>query len=173
MNFINIEIKARCDNPAKIRNLLKSFNANYIGLDHQIDTYFNVAEGRLKLREGNIENNLIHYYRANTAGPKLAEVILYRSDPKSNLKEILIQSLGILTIVDKQREIYFIDNVKFHIDQVKHLGGFFEIEAINSEGNISKTQLSKQCNNYLKVLEIHESSLISVSYSDLLLEREK
>ena len=34
-------------------------NPKFIGEDNQEDTYFNVAKGRLKLREGNIENSLI------------------------------------------------------------------------------------------------------------------
>ena len=33
--------------------------------------------------------------------------------------------------MDKKREIYFIHNVKFHIDNVKNLGTFIEIEAID------------------------------------------
>ena len=57
----NVEIKARCAQPDQIHQILKAQNARFVGIDHQIDTYFNVAEGRLKLREGNIENQLIFY----------------------------------------------------------------------------------------------------------------
>ena len=58
MEKINIEIKARCKDLSRIRKILESRNARYIGKDHQIDTYFKVAQGRLKLREGKIENYL-------------------------------------------------------------------------------------------------------------------
>lgn len=60
-----IEIKARCLDQDKVRNILIGENADFKGKDHQIDTYFNVHNGRLKLREGTIENNLIHYERPN------------------------------------------------------------------------------------------------------------
>ena len=50
MAHIDVEIKARCDNHEKIREILKSKSANFKGTDHQIDTYFNVPNGRLKLR---------------------------------------------------------------------------------------------------------------------------
>mgnify|MGYP003553641289 CR=1 FL=1 len=70
MSFLNVEIKARCSNTSFIRNYLVSKNANLKGVDKQTDTYFNVQHGRLKLREGNIENNLIFYNRDNKAGPK-------------------------------------------------------------------------------------------------------
>jgi hypothetical protein len=63
MSHINIEIKARCNNPDKIRTILKSKAAKFKGIDHQIDTYFKVNSGRLKLREGNIENFLIFFQK--------------------------------------------------------------------------------------------------------------
>ena len=63
MAHVNIEIKAKSDNQTMIREILTSKNADFKGIDHQIDTYFNVNFGRLKLREGNIENHLIHYQR--------------------------------------------------------------------------------------------------------------
>ncbi|HFD33211.1 MAG TPA: CYTH domain-containing protein, partial [Gammaproteobacteria bacterium] len=53
----------------------------------------------------------------------------------------LTAALGIFKIVDKQRRIYFIGNVKFHIDEVKGLGSFVEIEAIDEDGNIGLEKL--------------------------------
>ena len=171
MKHLNIEIKAKCSDHEKIRSILKSRNADFKGTDHQIDTYFKVNNGRLKLREGNIENFLVFYERENREGPKQSNVILFKSDPNSSLKEILLTSLGILVVVDKQREIYFIENVKFHIDTVKNLGTFMEIEAIDSDGAFGKEKLLEQCENYLKLFGIPKDDLISVSYSDLLLAK--
>ncbi len=171
MAHINIEIKAKSENQDKIREILKSRNADFKGIDHQIDTYFKVNNGRLKMREWNIENNLIYYKRENKPGPKQSDIILFDSDPKSSLKDILINSLGILVIVDKKREIYFIDNIKFHIDIVENLGTFVEIEAIDSKGNIWKDKLLEQAQFFLDLFKISEKDLISVSYSDLLLSK--
>ena len=171
MKHLNIEIKAKCSDHEKIRSILKSRNADFKGTDHQIDTYFKVNNGRLKLREGNIENFLVFYERENREGPKQSNVILFKSDPNSSLKEILLTSLGALVVVDKQREIYFIENVKFHIDTVKNLGTFIEIEAIDSDGAFGKEKLLEQCENYLKLFGIPKDDLISVSYSDLLLAK--
>jgi len=170
--MINIvEIKARCSDQNKIRNILANHQAESKGTDHQIDTYFRVTKGRLKLREGSIENNLIHYHRENKEGPKLSNVTLFRSEPDSSLKEILTNSIGILVVVDKQREIYFIDNVKFHIDIVKELGTFIEIEAIDETGIRGNDELLKQCQHYLELFEVPKHDLVSVSYSDLLMQK--
>lgn len=170
MGHINIEIKAKCDDQKKVRDILKSHNADFKGVDHQIDTYFKVNSGRLKLREGNIENNLIFYEREDKEGPKQSNVILYNSEPGLNLKELLTKSLGILAVVDKQREIYFIDNVKFHLDNVKNLGTFMEIEAIDTTGNIGRDKLLEQCKKYLQLFKTKDSYLLISSYSDQVLK---
>jgi predicted adenylyl cyclase CyaB len=171
MTQLNIEIKAKSNNQNFVREVLKSLNAKFIGVDNQLDTYFKVSSGRLKLREGNIENSLVHYDREDKEGPKQSNVSFYKSSDKSSLKEILTRSLGILVVVDKSREIYFIDNVKFHIDSVKDLGSFVEIEAIDPDRTIGKEKLFEQCNYYLDFFKIRKEDLISNSYSDLLLEK--
>ncbi len=168
---LNVEIKARCDNPEKIRSILKEHNARFIGIDNQVDTYFSVPQGRLKLRQGNIENNLIFYNRANTSEPKSSEVILYSSQHPALLKRILSAALGVKVEVKKQREIYFIENVKFHIDIVEGLGSFVEIEAQDADGSHSEQELWEQCNYYMHLFGIESKQLISVSYSDMLLRK--
>ena len=168
-----IEIKAKCSDQNRIRDILKEKNARFVGLDHQIDTYFKVPNGRLKLRKGNIEHTLIHYHRPNQKGPKLSKVLLYKPNPDENLKQVLTAANGVLVEVDKKREIYFIDNVKFHLDHVKDLGTFVEIEAIDREETMGLEIIQKQCDQYIALFEIKEEDLIQVSYSDMLLEKEE
>ena len=136
-----------------------------------MDTYFDVPKGRMKLREGNIENHLIHYFRGDQAEPKLSDVTLFKPDEDGTLKKILLESLNVKVIVDKVREIYFIDNVKFHIDIVKDLGSFMEIEAIDEDGKRDEKSLQEQCTEFMSILCINSEDLITCSYSDLLLER--
>jgi len=173
MGHLNVEIKARCEDQDAVRKVLRSKHADFKGIDHQVDTYFKVTNGRLKLREGNIENHLIFYEREDKEGPKQSKVVLLKNDPGSSLKEILMKSLGAFVVVDKQREIYFIDNVKFHIDTVKDLGAFIEIEAIDKDGLIGKDKLQEQCSYYMDLFGVKPSNLISVSYSDLLTAAER
>ena len=168
MNALNVEIKAHCSRPERIRELLKQKNASFIGTDHQIDTYFQTAKGRLKLRQGNIENALIYYERDDKQGPKSSQVKLYKPRDNESLHHLLSHALDVQIVVDKQREIYFIDNVKFHIDRVKGLGNFVEIEAIDEDGSHSMDQLQAQCDHYISLFEIREQDLLANSYSDLL-----
>ena len=168
---INFEFKAKANNIQELEDLLLQHNPRFIGTDHQIDTYFNIANGRLKLREGNIENVLIRYERIDIAGAKQSNVLLYEHPPSAELKQILSSTLGVKVIVDKKRRIYFIENVKFHFDQVKELGSFVEVEAIDKEENLGIEKLINQCNVYAHLFGITKHQFIAGSYSDLLLAK--
>jgi adenylate cyclase, class 2 len=165
---INIELKARCSDPDHIRKVLQGYNARHIGTDFQEDVYFNVQHGRLKLRTGNIENNLIYYQRPDTASVKQSDFQLVEVSDHEGLKQVLSKSLGVFKVIRKKREIYFIDNVKFHIDEVQGLGSFVEIEAGNLTADKTVEELQVQCNFYKEKLGIQEKDLIDQSYSDLL-----
>ncbi len=166
------EIKAPCDDHEKIESILLSRNAEFKGEDHQIDHYFKINQGRLKLREGLIENTLISYHRPNDTGVKVSDVKYLRlqKDQVASMLEVLRHVHEPLVVVDKKRKIFFIDNVKFHLDTVNGLGSFVEIEAIGEEEE-KLTFLHSQCTEYLNVFGIEVSSCIPESYSDLLMKQ--
>ncbi len=78
MKIKNFESKVKVDRIEKYESILLKLNRTFKGFDHQIDTYFNANKGRLKLREGNIENSLINYDRQNISGSKLSVILLYQ-----------------------------------------------------------------------------------------------
>lgn len=171
MEILNIEFKVKCSNPGEAERLLLQQDPVYVGEDLQVDTYFEVPTGRLKLREGNIENALIYYERSNIAGSKSSAVSLYTHLPGSTLKELLSKALGIKVVVEKLRRIYFIENVKFHFDSVKNLGTFMEVEAIDKDGSVGPEKLQKQCDHFASMFKISREDFLAVSYSDMLLEQ--
>ena len=171
MKHLNIEIKAKCKHPDQIHEILRKKGADFLGVDHQVDTYYNAPNGRLKMREGLIENALIHYLRPNQSGPKKSEVLLYQFKADQGLKQVLEAANGILTVVDKKRAIYFIENVKFHVVEVEGLGSFVEIEAIDKDGSVGEEKLNKQCQEFLHLLDIKKEDLIDHSYSDMLIKK--
>jgi adenylate cyclase, class 2 len=166
---INFEFKAKANNIDDAEQRLKQLSPEFRGEDHQVDTYFNVKNGRLKLREGNIEHALIWYERPDTASAKQSTVLLYQHAPDNTLKEILIKTAGIKVVVDKKRRIYFIDNVKFHFDRVAGLGTFIEVEAIDKNGDIGIEKLQAQCAVYANLFDLQPDSYIANSYSDMIL----
>lgn len=168
--MIDVEIKAKCEDHARIRNILKKKGALFGGEDHQIDVYFKSPTGRLKIRKSTIESVLVYYIRDNIKGIKPSEYYLYKAPEPEKLEELLKIALGELITVEKKREVYFIDNVKFNIDDVKGLGKFVEIEAITTNPN-EIDHMDEIVRSYVKLFDIEEIDIQSHSYSDLLLEK--
>jgi len=133
-----------------------------------MDTYFKIPSGRLKLREGNIENSLIYYDRENKKDAKKSDVTLYKSTEIASLKAVLVAALPILIVVEKKREIYFIDHIKFHIDTLTSLGSFLEIEVIDANDAMDISEMRQQCERYMKLLDIQKEDLMEHSYSEML-----
>lgn len=171
MGRLNVEIKARCDRPEHVRAVLGRLGADFRGVDGQVDTYFCCPRGRLKLRQGDIENALIHYDRADEAGPKSSHVLCYRPADRAEsdaMKAILAAALGVRAVVAKRREIYLVANVKFHVDRVESLGRFVEIEALQAEdGRPDRDALTAQCRRYMALLSIGPGDLVEGSYGDM------
>jgi adenylate cyclase class 2 len=169
-SHLNVEIKARCQDAQGLLRQLEAFGAVQQGVDDQRDTYFPASVGRLKLREGGIENSLIHYVRPDQEGPKDSWVTLHEVAPDRalGLRQVLATALGVSVVVEKRRHILWIDNVKFHVDSVAGLGSFVEIEAIDLTGEIGRQALLDQCERYRGLLGIEQADLEPRSYSDLL-----
>jgi len=170
MDFYNVEIKARSKGIFRIRELLLQRNARFVGTDFQRDTYFKVKKGKLKLREGEIENYVIYYERDEIRGLKKSDVSLIKLDSQSELSNVMKKAFDVLAIVKKRREIYFIDNVKFHLDSIDGLGEFVEIEAKDEQMNLGITLLENQCKFYMELFKIEFKDLINKSYLDLINE---
>jgi adenylate cyclase class 2 len=150
MSIQIIEFKAAIPDIAAAEIKLQTLSPFFKGEDHQVDTYFNTTRGRLKLREGDIESALIWYDRPNDAGNKLSNVLLYKPNPGTDLKNILTQSNGI---------------------KVKGLGQFIEVEAIDEDGSLGVDHIKAQCEHYARFFEIEQQQYISHSYSDLIIEK--
>jgi len=164
-----VELKAKIDNIDKVREKILKLNAKFIGKFHQIDTYFNVPKGRLKLREveGKPYAQLIYYERENIATPKKSEVFILEISNPEEFKEKTEKILGVKSVVDKVREVYVYRETKIHLDSVKRLGFFIEFEKETLESEIEETRSFLE--KLMKKLEIRWENLIKSSYGELIL----
>jgi predicted adenylyl cyclase CyaB len=165
----NIEIKAICHDLGKARSIADHLKTAYLGHLHQVDTYYETKKGRLKLREINNEKaQLIPYYKDYSFGPMKSNYSLLPVEKIKETKEILNEILGTITIVDKKREVFFIDNIRIHLDQVKDLGSFIEFEAVYDEETESKKFQEKKVSQLISKFNIAEKDLLDKSYIDYL-----
>ncbi len=169
MKHVNFEFKARLKDERHIRATLKRLRARFLGTDRQTDTYFRVPQGRLKVREGRLENALIFYQRANESRARRATIDMMLLPRRNSVRAILKSALSVLAVVDKRREIYFVGNVKIHLDRVRGLGRFVEVEAITRHGDLKK--IRAQARKFQKLFHITAADIVPQSYSDLILEK--
>jgi adenylate cyclase, class 2 len=165
--YADFSIKARCSVPEKIESKLDELNARFVGEDHQTDTYYHVPIGKLKMRRGNIENFLTHYLREPDGEKLKTRVFLYEQNPPESLLNQYIRSREIGKVV-KRRKIYWIGNVKFHVDRFDHDRSFVEIEAIDVDGSLGDDTIRQQAENYIALLSIRDEDIIRESYIDML-----
>jgi len=167
----NIEIKARLRDP----DVAEAIAVRLCGPEphlnvRQVDTYFRVPAGRLKMREvtGSTERaEMVFYLRPDQTGPKHSEYEVVRIPNATELKRLLTVALGILTVVDKRRIVYLYENVRIHLDRVKGLGTFLEFEAVMPDG-VPDKEGEAQVLHLMSEFHIAETDLLEASYSDML-----
>jgi predicted adenylyl cyclase CyaB len=166
-----IELKATLRSLTTARDKINAMGARKQGTYRQVDMYFNVHTGRLKLREVEREptSMLIYYDREDIPDLKESDIIILETDDPESLKAILRRSLGIMVIVTKQREIYHHEGTQIHLDRVDDLGTFIEFERPITDLPEDRKNLEE----LMEKLTIEPGDLITGSYSDLKTNREQ
>lgn len=166
----NIEIKARFPSAAAFDGavvIAKKLSGDEQGeILVQRDVFFNSTTGRLKLRyeEGRVAR-LIQYSRPDTTTAKLSEFKLLTVQEPELLEVMLKDSVGVKGIVEKTRHLFMVGQTRLHLDNVKHLGHFFELEVCLKpdetvdDGNEIAKKLQKE-------FGITEDQLMSGAYMD-------
>ena len=157
-------IKARISSSSLIEDRLRKLNAEFIGVDSQTDTYFETTRGKLKLREGTIENLITHYKRSPENGAEKTSVYRYELNPSEEEIEKLKSSHSQIGVIKKERRIYLINHIKIHFDKMPNGDEFIEIEAIDRHNEFSNEELKQQCLDLKNKLGIHESEIVPTGY---------
>jgi predicted adenylyl cyclase CyaB len=167
----NLEFKTRLEDPKAALARARELGAELWGDLRQTDTYFNVASGRLKLREtAGLQAELIHYARDEAAADRPSDYEIARTPDPKPLLEVLSRSLGVLAVVKKRRTLVTLDTTRIHLDNVEQLGSFLEIEVIVGEDEAAAKQ---RFDLLLEGLGYTPDEGIRASYLDLLLAHQR
>ena len=162
----NLEFKANCDSLDVLRQHLANLQAEHRHTMTQVDTYFNVPEGRLKLRETNThEATLIYYVRSDLAESRYSNYQICDIPEPTVFKQIATMALGVKAVVEKRRELWMFGDTRIHLDEVRDLGQFVELETVIRNQTADEAQAEHQL--VKDALGIKEEDLVSASYSDL------
>lgn len=176
----NLEIKVGCGDEAlaDIRQRLARAGVEVSQRLQQVDTYFRVPTGRLKLREiEDVDVNdptsaraeLIAYVRPDQAASRWSTYYVTVIPPAEvgNLIASLDATVGTLVRVAKRRDIAIWEATRIHLDTVDGLGGFVELETVI--GDQSDEGATAEHERIVTALGLERWPPISSSYSDLLL----
>lgn len=163
----NIEIKARVRDEPRIRDYMRTRGTQH-ETQHQRDVFFHTPHGRLKLRcfpDGT--GVLVAYDRPDSSGPKLSDYRLAPIADAAACEQALTYSLGIRGIVEKKREIAIVGQTRIHLDEVRGLGLFLELEVVLRPDQ--DQQGGEKIADYLmRDLKVEPADLLEHAYIDIL-----
>jgi adenylate cyclase, class 2 len=164
----NIELKARDPDPARSLQASLEMGASDEGWLYQTDTYFRVPRGRLKLREEGPVAQLISYERSDETVARESRYRLVPVSDPAGLKDALSDALGVLVVVEKSRRLLLWHGVRIHLDEVRDLGSFIEIEAVADPASDLSAE-HRHASELQDALAITPDRFVAFSYSDELL----
>jgi len=164
----NIEIKARVADPKALLAAAIKLTGAEPEILRQTDTFFQVAEGRLKVREfADGTGELIFYRRPDAEGPKKSEYAISRTDDGAALQELLAAALPVRGVVRKTRQLVVAGRTRIHLDEVEGLGSFMELEVVLEEGE-DPAGGQAEADELMHQLGISPVDLVLGAYIDLL-----
>jgi predicted adenylyl cyclase CyaB len=164
----NIEIKARVGDLAALRARVALLPIRGTETLDQTDTFFEVARGRLKLRElADGTGELIFYERPDEPDAKLCRYERLPCSDPSAARRMLASALGVRGTVRKHREVFLVGRTRIHLDAVEGLGSFLELEVV-LEASESLEAGRAVAADLMRALEVEPASLVRGAYIDLL-----
>lgn len=163
----NLELKIKLNSFDEVLKLLKKLKVEQKEKLTQKDFYFRSEKGLLKLRKMKSHCELIRYNRQENSSERWSDYeVLQIHDKKA--ERILSGIFDVETIVEKRRTVYLFNNTRIHLDSVKHLGKFIELETIVTAG---KVDAKKRFNFLVKNLNLNTANQLRLSYRELMLQK--
>jgi len=164
----NLEAKFRLADLSQARE--RAIAIGYVpqSVLRQRDTFFRVANGKLKLREEGEESRsiLIHYGRKQADTLQLSNYEIVPIADAEKTRAMLAAALGVIAEVRKERFLLMRANVRLHLDRVEGLGEFGEIEAVIADGDNPEASRAA-VDETLLALQIGRDDLIDISYFEI------
>ena len=164
----NIEIKARIKDVDALRAHAEALSDVPVQVLSQVDTFFFVPQGRLKLRVMVPDcGQLVFYQREDAVGPRRSDYFIASTSDPAAMQVVLATALGVRGVVRKQRQLFQVGATRVHVDEVEGLGFFLELEVVLSSGQ-SDAEGEATAADLMAKLGVDPSDLVKVAYIDLL-----
>jgi adenylate cyclase class IV len=166
-----IEFKAELRDVDAARAQCAALHAEPVASMRQIDTAYRLTDGRLLRRDTPGEPpRWIFYHRPNHVRPRMCNYTLLNDDQARHRWGT--QNLKPWLTVAKTRELWALDGVRIHLDEVDDLGTFVEFQA-----DVSRTFDVKKCHRAIARLRETFGPILGeptgAAYADLVAQREE
>ena len=163
----NVESKYACPDHELILGRALADGAKDCGFIEQRDVFFDVPQGRLKLRylQGG-HGQLIAYTRDNLPVARPSEYGIFDTAEPQALEEVLDRALSRGTVLEKRRHLLLHRHTRIHLDEVLHLGRFVELETVID--GLRDEAAGSEHEEILEMLDLSRWDRIGVGYVDLL-----
>lgn len=159
----NLEVKIKLDTKNKIEKLCGDMNAEFRHLIKQKDVYYKYKNGLLKLRIENGTYSIIKYLR-DEKGKRWSDYEILKIEGK-NVEKYLSEVLTVEAVVEKARKLFMYKDTRIHLDTVKNLGKFLELETVVTK---NKKHAEKEFAEVVNLLKLDMTKQIKSSYRNLI-----
>ena len=176
--MIEVEVKARVEDPKQVERTIIAMGATPIGIENQADTYYNApfhdfgkTDEALRVR---VQDDR---YFLTYKGPKMDSVSKTRKECQVEINDAnsmgdVLSSLGFFPVatVIKKRKNYRIGDFFISLDDVRNLGNFIEIE-ISVKNARNYEEKVESIFRFIEKLGMSRESTIRKSYLEMVLEK--
>ncbi len=174
--MIEIEVKARVDDPKRMERAIIALGATPTGVEDQADTYYNPpfrnfekTDEALRIRV--LEGKSFLTYK----GPKMDSVSKTRKEFEVEINDAenmgkILSYLGFSPVatVTKRRKIYRLGDFFISLDEVRNLGDFLEVE-LSAKDPRNYEEKVESLFKLIEKLGISRQNTIRESYLEMML----
>jgi len=163
---VNLEIKVPVEDFSKLIKIVKKRGGKKIYSSRQVDVYYKLKDGRLKVRNSSGEKSVIFYKRVEDGSERWSNFKVIQVENPREWINFFDNFLERLVVVDKHRTLYHLFNTRIHFDKIKGLGNFVELETkvVNN-----KIKAKIEFLVIMQLLDLNPENQILNSYSDMIL----
>lgn len=165
----NLELKIKFKSFDGVKKKLNQIGAEFTASLNQKDVYYKNKKGLLKLRIENGAESLIKYKRNENSKDRWSDYSLLKFR-EGNAEKFLAELFEIETVVYKKRLLYMYDNTRIHLDKIKGLGNYLELETLVLRG---QQNAKKRFDKIVSLLQLDLKNQVKKSNRDLMLEKQK
>lgn len=163
----NLEFKIKLSNHKKVLEEINKLKAVFVDTINQKDIYYRHPDCLLKLRIEGERQTLIYYHRNEMSNKRWSDYkIIHLTN--ANAEKYFAGIFKTEAIVQKKRDLYLYDNTRIHLDKVKGLGYFLELETLVLSGN---NDAVRRFNFILNELKLDTKKELRTSYRNLIMQK--